>query len=96
MVAGAVGTSLEPGARGVQMVELFVETEVAQIVEAKLVPQEAGKFVVLLEKGVLPIGAEDVMALSTTGGSSPSANWSYFPPILEMPGCSITDQLPHP
>jgi hypothetical protein len=33
MVAGAVDTSLEPGARGVQMVELFVETEVAQIVE---------------------------------------------------------------
>ena len=44
MVAGAVGTSLEPGARGVQMVEFFVETEVGQIVEAKLVPQAAGKF----------------------------------------------------
>jgi hypothetical protein len=36
------------------------------------------------------------MTLSTTGGSLLSANWSDFPPILEMPGCSITDQLPHP
>jgi hypothetical protein len=36
MVAGAVGTSLEPGGRGVQMVEFFVETEVAQVVEQSL------------------------------------------------------------
>ena len=45
------------------MIEPFLQTEVAQIVGAKLVAQEAGEFFVLLEKGILPIGPEDMMAM---------------------------------
>jgi hypothetical protein len=50
MVAGAVGTSLEPGARGVQMVELFVETEVAQIVEQSSFRKKQANFSYRLRK----------------------------------------------
>ena len=50
MVAGAVGTSLEPGARGVQMVELFVETEVAQIVEQSSFRKKQAGFSYCLRK----------------------------------------------
>ena len=50
MVAGAVGTSLEPGARGVQMVELFVETEVAQIVEQSSFRKKQASFSHCLRK----------------------------------------------
>ena len=58
-----VGDGLESGAHGVQMIEPFLQTKVAQIVGAKLIAQEAREFFVLLEKSVLPIGAEDVMAM---------------------------------
>jgi hypothetical protein len=45
-----LGTSLEPGARGVQMVELFVETEVAQIVEQSSFRKKQASFSYCLRK----------------------------------------------
>ena len=45
------------------MVEPFLQTEVGQIVGDQFVAQEGGELLVLFEKGVLPVGAEDVMAV---------------------------------
>ena len=45
------------------MIDAFVETKVAQIVGTKFIAQVAGKLFVLFEKSVLPVGAEDVMAM---------------------------------
>jgi hypothetical protein len=58
-----VGDGLEPFADGIQMIEAFLQTEVAQVVGAEFVAQETGKLLVLFEEGVFPIGAEDVMAV---------------------------------
>ena len=44
------------------MIEAFLETKVAQIIGAEFMAQEAGELFVLFEKGILPVGAEDVMA----------------------------------
>ena len=45
------------------MIEAFLQTKVAQIVGAEFIAQVARELFVLFEKGVLPIGAEDVMAM---------------------------------
>ncbi len=45
------------------MIESFLQAEVAQIVGTEFVSQVAGELFVLLEKGVLPVGAEDVVAV---------------------------------
>ena len=58
-----VGDGLEPFADGVEMIEAFLQAEVAQVVGAEFVAEEAGELLVLFEEGVLPIGAEDVMAM---------------------------------
>src|SRR5580692_7491815 len=59
----AVGDGLESFPYGVEMVESFLQAEVAQVIGAKLVAEEAGELLVLFEEGVLPVGAEDVMAM---------------------------------
>ena len=59
----AVREGLESFPHGVQMIEPFLESEVTQIVGAKFVAQETGELFVLLEKGVLPVGAEDMVAV---------------------------------
>jgi hypothetical protein len=59
----AIGNDLESGAHGVEMIEAFLETKVTQIVGTKFIAQVAGKLFVLFEKSVLPVGAEDVMAM---------------------------------
>ena len=59
----AIGDGLESFAHGVEVIEPLLQAEVAQIVGAQFVAQEAGELFVLLEKGVLPVGAEDVMAV---------------------------------
>ena len=59
----AVGDGLESLAHGVEMVESLLQAEVAQIVGAEFVAQEAGELLVLFEEGVFPVGAEDVMAM---------------------------------
>src|ERR1700728_718759 len=58
-----VGDGLESFPHGVEMVESFLQAEVAQVIGAKFVAEEAGELLVLFEEGVLPVGAEDVMAM---------------------------------
>src|ERR1700733_12144340 len=58
-----VGDDLESFPHGVEMIEPFLQAEVAQVIGAKLVAEEAGELLVLFEEGVLPVGAEDVMAM---------------------------------
>ena len=41
----------------------FLQSEVGEVVGAELVAQEGGELFVLLEEAVLPVGAEDVMAV---------------------------------
>ncbi|MBK7234294.1 MAG: hypothetical protein IPI02_01225 [Sterolibacteriaceae bacterium] len=43
------------------MFEPLPQAEVGQIVRADLVAQEGGELLILLDEGVLPIGAKDVM-----------------------------------
>src|SRR5438552_1237277 len=45
------------------MIQAFLQTEVAQVVGAKLIAKEAGELLVLFEEGVLPVNAEDMMAM---------------------------------
>src|SRR6266581_9628341 len=45
------------------MLQTFLDPEVGEVVGAELVAQEGGELLVLLEEAVLPIGAEDVMAM---------------------------------
>src|ERR1700680_1282992 len=59
----AVSDGLESIAHVVEMIESFLQAEVAQVIGAKLVAEEAGELLVLFEQGVLPVGAEDVMAM---------------------------------
>ena len=71
----AVGDGLEPFAHGIEMIEAFLQAEVAQVVGAEFVAQEAGELFVLFEEGVFPVGAEDVMAvldLIDDGGEFPA------------------------
>lgn len=56
-----VGDGLEALTHGVEMIETFLQTEVAQIIGTKLVAQEARELLVLFEKSILPVSAEDVM-----------------------------------
>ena len=59
----AVSNGLKSCAHVVEMIEPFLQTEIAQVIGAKLVAEEAGELLVLFEEGVLPVGAEDVMAM---------------------------------
>ena len=59
----AVGDGLELFARGVEMVQPLLQAEVAQIVGAEFVAKIAGVLLVLLEKGVFPVGAKDMVAV---------------------------------
>ena len=59
----AVRDGLEPFAHGVKIIQAFLQTEVAQVVGAKLIAEEAGELFVLFEEGVLPVSAEDVVAM---------------------------------
>ena len=45
------------------MVQSLLEAEVGEVVGDQLVAQEGGELFVLLEKGVLEVGAEDMMAV---------------------------------
>src|SRR6266852_6134205 len=71
----AIGDDLELLPHSIEMIEPFLQPEVAQVVGAEFVAQEAGELFVLLEKRVLPIGAEDMMAmldLIDDGGEFPT------------------------
>ncbi|MBK6971630.1 MAG: hypothetical protein IPH26_01255 [Sterolibacteriaceae bacterium] len=57
----ALGEAEELLARVSQVFEPLPQAEVGQIVRADLVAQEGGELLILLDEGVLPIGAKDVM-----------------------------------
>src|ERR1700720_4731208 len=59
----AVGDGLETLADGIEMVQSLFEAEVGEVVGDQLVAQEGGKLFVLLQEGVLEVGAEDMMAV---------------------------------
>ena len=59
----AVRDDLESFADRFQVIESFLQAEVAQVVGAEFVAQVAREFLVLFQKGVLPVGAENVMAV---------------------------------
>ena len=59
----AIGDGLETLADGIEMVQSLLETEVGEVVGDQLVAQEGGELFVLLEEGVLEVGAEDMMAV---------------------------------
>ena len=46
-----------------QMLQAFLQPEVGEVVGADLVAQEGGELLVLLDEGVLAVGAEDMMAV---------------------------------
>src|ERR1700687_4986646 len=48
---------------GIQMIESFLQTEVAQVIGAEFVAQEMGELFILFEKGVLPVSAEHMVAV---------------------------------
>src|ERR1700730_11521403 len=47
----------------IEVVQSLLEAEVGEVVGDQLVAQEGGELFVLLEKGVLEVGAEDMMAV---------------------------------
>ena len=59
----AIGDGLESLPHGIEMIESFLQAEIAQVVGAEFVAQEAGELLVLFEEGVFPVGSEDVMAM---------------------------------
>src|ERR1700758_5140090 len=59
----AGGDGLEALAHGLEMIQSLFEAEVGEIVGDQLVAQEGGELFVLLEEGVLEVGAEDVMTV---------------------------------
>src|SRR5271170_5005516 len=69
-----IRNGFEPFADGPEMIESLLQAEVAQVVGTEFVAQVTGELFVLFEKGVLPVGAEDVMAvfdLIDDGGQFP-------------------------
>ena len=59
----AVGDDLESLAHRIQMIQSLFQAEVAQIVGAEFVAQVAGELLILFEKGVVPVSAENVMTM---------------------------------
>jgi len=59
----AIGDGLESFAHGIEVLESFLQAEVAQVIGTKLVAEETRELLVLFKEGVLPVGAEDVMAM---------------------------------
>ena len=59
----AVGNGQERLAHRRQVIQPLLESEVGEVVGADLVAQEGGELLVLLDEGVFPVGAEDMMAV---------------------------------
>src|SRR6187399_799776 len=57
----AAGDILEPFPHRIEMIEPLLEPEVGQVVRADLVAQEHGELLVLLDEGILAVGAEDMV-----------------------------------
>ena len=64
LIAGeTAGDALKRLADRVQMVQSFAQAEVGEVVGAELVAQKRRELFILLEEGVLEVGAEDMMAM---------------------------------
>src|SRR4029077_20323047 len=59
----AIGDGLEALADGIEMIQSLFEAEVGEVVGDQLVAQEGSELFVLLEEGILEVGAEDMMAV---------------------------------
>src|SRR5256714_10047037 len=59
----AAGDGLEPVADGIEMVQSLLEMEIGEVVGDQLVAQKGGELFVLLQKRVVEVGAEDMMAV---------------------------------
>ena len=59
----AAGDDLEFLPNGLEMIQALLQTEVLEIVGAELVAQEGRELLVLLQEGVLEVGAKDMMAM---------------------------------
>ena len=57
----AIRNGLESLADGVEMIEAFLQTEVAQVIGTEFNAQVAGELFVLLEEGVFPVRPENMM-----------------------------------
>src|SRR6266581_8540448 len=62
-IGETIGDGLESLAHGIEMMEPFLQAEIAQIVGTQFVAQESGELLILFEEGVFPIGAEDMMTV---------------------------------
>ena len=58
-----VGDGLERLTDCIEMVQAFLETEVAEVVGAEFVAEESRELFILLKEGAFEIGAEDMMAM---------------------------------
>jgi hypothetical protein len=58
-----IGDRQELGAHGVQVLQAFPETKVAEVIGAKFIAQQGAELLVLLQKRVLPMSAEDIMTV---------------------------------
>src|SRR5215813_8923611 len=59
----AAGDGLEALADCVEMVQSLLEAEIGKVVGDQLVAEEGGELFVLLQEGVLEVGAEDMMTV---------------------------------
>ena len=59
----AAGDDFERLADGIEIVQSLFEAEVVEVVGAKLIAQERCELFVLLQEGMLEVGAEDMMAM---------------------------------
>ncbi len=57
----AVRDDLEPLTDGIEVIEPFLQTEVAQVIGTKFIAQETGELLILLEEGMFLVRTEDVM-----------------------------------
>ena len=62
-IGETISDDLESFAHSLQVMEPLLQSEIAQIVGNQFVAQEPGKLFILLEEGVFPIGAEDMMTV---------------------------------
>ena len=58
-----VRDGLEPLSHRIEMIESFLQAEVAQVVGTEFIAQEAGELLILFEVGVFPVRPENMMAM---------------------------------
>jgi hypothetical protein len=93
----AVGDDLEFFANGIEVIESFLQAEVAQVVGAEFVAQETGELFILLEEGVFPVRPENVMPVldrSTTVASFPRSPLSSRTPKISLMRFAVSRHRP--